>query len=131
MFKYTQSTKTLYVVIPIIDGGATIPSSVSQETVALSKSSDPPLSSIKSASNSIALSAFNFLNDFTYSNFYTVMDTSSYSTLLISKIYYSFTQTLTETTTQIFNPATFVTETSKTGEVLCWGSQEGYGFVND
>ena len=58
------------------------------------------------------------------------MDTSSYTTLLISKVYYSFTKTLTETSSLLFNPSTFIAEASKTGEVLCWGSQEGYGFVN-
>jgi len=51
------------------------------------------------------------------------MDTNSYSTLLISKVYYSFTHTLTETNTLIFDPATFIADASKTGEVLCWGSQ--------
>lgn len=51
-------------------------------------------------------------------------------TLLISKLNYKFTKTLSTTASaSLFNAALYTFPSASTGDVLCWGSQYSYGFV--
>lgn len=131
MFKYVSGSSTVFVAIPIIDNGAT-PTAEVQQTVSLSTVKDPPLQSLasyNSGATAITLSTFNFLNDITYGKFYSTMDKNTMTTLLVNKIHYKFTGTLTGVTGTLFVPASYAFTSSTTGDVLCWGSQYSTGFV--
>lgn len=131
MFKYVSGSSTVFVAVPIIDNGAT-PSAEAQQTVSLSTVKDSPLQSLasyNSGATTIALSTFNFLNDITYGKFYSTMDKNTMTTLLVNKIHYKFTGTLTGVTGSLFVPASYTFTSSTTGDVLCWGSQYSTGFV--
>lgn len=117
--------------IPIIDNGAT-PTAEAQQTVSLSTVKDPPLQSLasyNSGATTITLSTFNFLNDITYGKFYETMDKNTMTTLLVNKIHYKFTGTLTGVAGSLLVPASYAFTSSTTGDVLCWGSQYYTGFV--
>lgn len=51
------------------------------------------------------------------------------TTLLVNKIHYKFTGTLTGVTASLFAPASYAFTSSSTGDVLCWGAQYSTGFV--
>lgn len=131
MFQYTSGASTVFVAIPIIDAGTT-PTAEAQQTVTLSTVKDSPLQSLasyNSGATTITLSTFNFLNDITYGKFYETMDKNSMTTLLVNKIHYKFTGSLTGVTGSLFTPASYAFTSSTTGDVLCWGSQFSTGFV--
>lgn len=135
VFKFVSGTNTVYVAVPIIDSSVNISStSEPQQTIALSSAQDGVYYGLKSVDTSSAtsmpLSVFNILNDFSNGKFYTVMDTTSMTTLLIAKVHYKFTRDLGASSgTQLFVPGTFKGLPASSGDILCWGSQSGYGFV--
>jgi hypothetical protein len=135
VFKFVAVSNTVYVAVPIIDNNGAISStSEPQQTIALSLVQDGAYYGLKSVDSSsdtsMSLSVFNILNDFSNGKFYTVMDTTSMTTLLIAKVHYQFTRDLgVSTGAQLFSPGSFAGLSATSGDVLCWGSQSGYGFV--
>jgi hypothetical protein len=132
VFQFTSGSNQVFVAVPILDNGATPTTEISQ-AVNMNSVSDPALSSFKSvtsATTSVALSTFNFLNDFSYSNFYEIMDISQMTTLLISKNHYLFGTILTPSSaSNLFVTTAYSFDSTSTGDVLCWGSQITTGFV--
>lgn len=136
VFQFASGSNKVIVAVPIIDnGGAISGTSEPQQTISLASVQDSAFYGLKavdsSSATSITLSTFNILNDITNGKFYQLMDTSSMTTLLIAKVHYQFTRDLGAGSTDglLFDGSAFNGLPSSTGDVLCWGSQSGYGFV--
>jgi hypothetical protein len=137
VFKFISGNRILYLAIPFEKIQSSTDKAIIAQTIELSKltstSDFDQLIQLKDSTFSasgLALSAFNYLNNPNYGKFYSVMQTSALTTLLVSKARLLLPSDILNVKLKadsIFPP--FSPDYASTGDFLCWGSAS-YGMVS-